>query len=83
MDFVFSGIHVLYIILGDICIIYYCTLEKTMKSMRVEWQSMRWWNGIIDSMDVSLTKLQEMVKDKEAQSDMTERLNNKCIMCVI
>ena len=54
-----------------------------MKSMRVEWQSMRWWNGIIDSMDVSLTKLQDMVKDKEAQSDMTERLNNKCIMCVI
>ena len=30
----------------------------------------------------SLT-IQEMVKDKEAQSDMTERLNNKCIMCVI
>ena len=27
---------------------------------------MRWLNGIIDSMDVSLSKLQVMVKDREA-----------------
>ena len=27
---------------------------------------MRWWNGIIDSMDISLSKLWEIVKGREA-----------------
>ena len=41
-------------------------LEKTEGKSRRGQQRMRWLNGIIDSTDMGLSKLQEMVKDREA-----------------
>ena len=73
------------------------SLEKTLMLGKIEGrrrrgqQRMRWLDGITDLMDMSLSKLWEIVKDKESlvcfglwgwkESDPAEKLNNSNKIC--
>ena len=73
------------------------SVEKTLMLGKIEgrrkrgWQRMRWLGGITDSTNMSLSKLQEMVKEREAwrttvhvvAKSQTKQLNNNSCLGLI
>ena len=73
-----------------------CSLDKTLMLGKIEGRSRRgnrsrWLDGITDLMEMSLSRLQKMVKDTEVchaslwgrmEPDETEQLNNNTQKCL-